>query len=371
MKLNKLITKMLSNIKTLPSSLLNKTNYFIVLKYFILLFILDYSTIMNLYGQNFVRRWINMLRRRDYYTYKEYLKPFCEHTPKFLDENDVKLLQSIKKPDARDIYALSRTNTTTHQCCDNFTEDETEIMKNIKQKCKEKYEQIIGKKLYNWDTDNSTFYIYHGKDSKHLWHVDPRNVKHIYNLIIVVDRKGEISPFQYKDENNEAHTIETDIGDAILFNGGTTIHQIPPNNDENSVRTVMSIAFTSDETDSISHQNDNFCNFLEGGSNYLNFSIVLAAVFIINYIIGKLSGIQNIESTFLTVFVISSIFIAKYVPLYFDTGMGSGRSSSISYNLLIVLAIVLFTLSPKGGPLFATYFLLSDVFFPRSWVEYE
>ena len=87
---------MSEGVKTLPSSLLNNTNYFIVLKYFILLFILDYSTIMNLYGQNFVRRWINMLRRRDYYTYKDYLKPFCEHTPKFLDENDVKLLQSIK-----------------------------------------------------------------------------------------------------------------------------------------------------------------------------------------------------------------------------------------------------------------------------------
>lgn len=371
MKLEKTIAKILPKINMSFASFFNEKNYMIVFIYFILLFLLDYSGIMNLYDQNFIRRWINMFRRRDYYTFKDKLKPFCEHNPQFLDENDIRLLQSVKKPDKLDIYAFSRTNTTTHQCCDKFSEEETQIMKDINQKCKEKYEQIIGKKLYTWGKDNTTFYIYHGKDSKHLWHVDPRNVDHIYNLIIVVDRKGEISPFQYKDENGEIHTIETNTGDGILFNGGTTVHQIPPNNDENSERTVMSIAFTSDESDSIAHQNGNLCNFLEGGNNYFNFGILTVSLFLINFIVSYLSGAKNIDNTFLMVLCIISIFAAKYIPLYFDTGLGSGRSSSVLYNFLITLTIILLTLSPKGGALFAVYFLLSDVFFPRSWVEYE
>ena len=256
---------MLPNIKKSFASFFNYKNYLIVFIYFLLLFILDYSGIINLYDQNFVRRWINMLRRRDYYTFKDKLKPFCKHNPQFLDETDIKRLQSIKKPDKLDIYAISRTNTTTHQCCDQFSEEETKIMKDINQKCKEKYEQIIGKKLYKWGKDNTTFYIYHGKDSKHLWHVDPRNVNHIYNLIVLVDRKGEISPFQYKDKNGQIHTIKTNKGDGILFNGGTTVHQIPPNNDEKSVRTVLSIAFTSNEEDSIAKHLQSLFNFTGGG----------------------------------------------------------------------------------------------------------
>jgi hypothetical protein len=367
MKLKKLVP----NTKVSFESFFNKKNYFIVFIYFILLFILDYSGIMNLYDQNFIRRWINMLRRRDYFTFKDKLKPFCVHNPKFLDETDIQLLQSIKKPDKLDIYALSRTNTTTHQCCDKFSEKEKNIMKNITEKCRKKYEKIIGKKLYTWNKNNTTFYIYHGKDSKHLWHVDPRNVNHIYNLIVLVDRKGEISPFQYKDKNGQIHTIKTNKGDGILFNGGTTVHQIPPNNDEKSVRTVLSIAFTSNEEDSISYKNDNLCNFLEGGNNYFNFSILVVSLFLINFIVSYLSGAKNIDNTFLITLTIISILIAKYIPLYFNTGIGSGRSSSILYNLLILFTFILITLSPKGGALFTVYFLLSDVFFPRSWVSYE
>ena len=169
----------------------------------------------------------------------------------------------------------------------------------------------------------------------------------------------------------QIHTIKTNKGDGILFNGGTTVHQIPPNNDEKSVRTVLSIAFTSNEEDSISYKNDNLCNFLEGGNNYFNFSILVVSLFLINFIVSYLSGAKNIDNTFLITLTIISILMAKYIPLYFNTGIGSGRSSSILYNLLILFTFILITLSPKGGALFTVYFLLSDVFFPRSWVSYE
>jgi hypothetical protein len=59
------------------------------------------------------------------------------------------------------------------------------------------------------------------------------------------------------------------------------------------------------------------------------------------------------------------------VPLYFDIGLGSGRSSSISKNLFILLVGMVLTFSTKGAILLFSYFALSDVFFNRSWVEYD
>jgi hypothetical protein len=47
---------------------------------------------MTLYDQNFVRRMVNMYRRRDPLTYQSKLKPFCEPSKKMLDEDDIKKL---------------------------------------------------------------------------------------------------------------------------------------------------------------------------------------------------------------------------------------------------------------------------------------
>jgi len=66
------------------------------------------------------------------------------------------------------------------------------------------------------------------------------------------------------------------------------------------------------------------------------------------------------------------MIVQKYLPEYFyDFGLGTGRSSSISYNLLLLFAAIFFTLSPKGGIVLYSYFLLGDVFFTSNWVEYD
>ena len=45
---------------------------------------------MDLYGQNFVRRLVNMYRRRDELTYKSKLNPFCRRVKNMLDEDGEK-----------------------------------------------------------------------------------------------------------------------------------------------------------------------------------------------------------------------------------------------------------------------------------------
>ena len=364
-----------------------KNPYIAILIYVTLLFITDYSRVMDLYGENFVRRCINMARRRDPATYKNKLKPFCEASKKMLNQEDIKKLQSIKIPKRRDISVISRKNTTTHQCCKDFSKTEKSIIDEIVKKVKIKYEEQIGKKLYYLGDNIPTIYVYHGNNAQHLWHVDPRNVSTIYNVIICFKKKGKISPLQCKNHDGTPYSIHFNEGDAAIFNGGTTIHQVPPNNDKNSERTVLSVAFSSDNKRT---DNKNMCFFLEGGNNYINIIKIFASLFIINFIISRLSGIQNMSYTLLCIFLIVTLLIAKYVPIYIQTfskirvnpnsslrdgkkvrGIGSGRSSSIYYNLLILLVIIILSFSIKGGSIFFAYFILSDVFFPSSWVAYD
>lgn len=351
--------------------LLKNKNLKIILIYFILLFILDFSGIMDLYKQNFVRRLINMARRRDYLSYKDRLDPFCTSRKGFVSDEHLQMLQSVKIPNTSDISVVSRKNTSTHQCCDAFSEKEKEIIKLVKNVYREKYEKIIGKKLYSLKVENSAFYSYHGKDSQHLWHVDPQNVDYLYNLIIVVDKKGDISPFQYKDKDGNIHSIHAEPGDAIFFRSGTTIHQVPPNNDENSDRTILSMIFIADKTKVDTYGSENLSIYFEGGNNYTRMLTLLLSILGISFVIGQYANINNLDYKVLFPFLFITLLIVKYIPLHMDIGLGTKRSSSIHYNLLLVLITIVASMSVKSGILFFIYFALSDVFFPRSWVGYD
>jgi hypothetical protein len=204
----------------------NNKEYLSLLVYFLLLFTLDYSGVMDYYGQNFVRRLINMYRRTDELTYYNKLKPYCEPAKKMLSEDDIKKLQSIKIPKTTDLSVFSRKNTTTHQCCDKYSEGEQKIITDISEKVRLAYEKKIGKKLHYLNTNKATIYVYHGKTSQHLWHVDPQNLNEIYNVIICFKKVGEISPLQCKDENNNVSSIHFEEGDAALFNVYSENHPI-------------------------------------------------------------------------------------------------------------------------------------------------
>jgi hypothetical protein len=309
-----------------------------------------------------------MYRRRDSLTYQNKLKPFCEPFKKMLSEEDIKKLQSIKVPDTNDMPWFSRKNTTTYQCCDKFNESEKKIIAEISEKVREKYEKQIGKTLYYLKDNKATIYVYHGKYSQHLWHVDPQNLSEIFNVIICFKKVGEISPLQCKNKEGDAYSVHFEEGDAALFNGGTTVHQVPPNEDENSNRTVLSIAFTTNDK---LNKSENMCTFIEGGNNYFNLIKIVLSIFTINLVLTYLSGINTLSYKFLLIYIASIMVIIKYVPLYFNTGLGSGRSSSFFHNLILIFAFMIFTFSTKGAIVFISYFFLSDVFFPRTWVEYD
>lgn len=354
--------------------LLKNKEYLSILIYFTLFFIIDYFSTIDIYGQSMIRRLINMYRRIDPLNYEKKLKPFCEKYDKILDKNDILKLQSIKIPESTDVGFLTRKNTTSHQCCEKYNDNETKIIKDISEKIRQKYEEKINKKLYLFESDSfkGTIYRYKGNNSHHLWHVDPQNLSEIYNIIICIKKKGHISPLQCKNDSGNEHSIHFEEGDAALFNGGTTVHQVPPNDDPNSERTVLAIAFTSDKKISENKDMSNtMCTYIEGGNNYMNLIKIALTIFLINFILTQISGINQLSYIFILVFFIINVFIAKYIPYYFDIGLGTGRSSSIYHSFIILLGFILATVSIKGAIIFFSYFLLSDVFFSKNWVEYD
>lgn len=350
----------------------NNKLIFNILIYLILLFLVDYSGVNNLYGQSLFRRVINMYRRTDPLSYKSKINPYCEKYEKILSKYDIKELQSIRIPDKKDTPWFSRKNTITHQCCENFNEREIQIIKDISKKIKEKYENKIGKKLYYLQPNNATIYRYKGKKSHHLWHVDPKNITEIYNIIVCIKKIGNISPLQCKYSNGKEHSIYFEEGDSALFNGGTTVHQVPPNNDPNSERTVLSIAFTSNKEISKNvHSSDNLCTYIEGGNNYKNLIKIVIEFFILNFILSKISKIEDVNYKDISILFLFTNILVKYLPLYCDIGLGSGRSSSMIHNFVLLFVSIIMTFSIKGGTIFIIYFMLSDVFFSRNWVAYD
>ena len=209
------------------NSIVKDNLYMSVLVYFITLFIIDYSGVLDLYGQSIVRRCINMYRRTDPLSYEKKIKPFCIKYERILNNNDINRLKSIKLPNNTDFSLVSRKNTTTHQCCDKYSKNEKAIMKDIMEKLRIKYQNKIGKKLYNFKSNTATIYRYHGNKSKHLWHLDPNNITDIYNVIICIGKKGNISPLQCKDISDRAYSIHFNEGWCIIWRRNYST-SIPP-----------------------------------------------------------------------------------------------------------------------------------------------
>jgi len=298
--------------------------------------------------------------------YQSRLKPYCVPLHYFIEKKYIDELNSINVENKIDLPWLSRVNTGTHMY-EKMNDEEKKIFDNCSEKIRVKVSKILGEELYHLPSNSNRFYTYHGNHSFHLWHVDPENIDSLYNVILCVERKGDISPFQYKDDKHEIYTINTQPGDGIFFRGGTTIHQIPPNNDPNSKRKVIALSFTTDKQ---YDTKKSLCTFLEGGNNYFNIIKLIIFVFLINYICGFFSNINNVDYTIIFTLLIICLFVSKYVPMYY-IGLGTGRPTSFTYNVIILMSSIIWSLSIKRGIMFFIYFALSEVFFPREWVYYD
>ena len=98
---------------------------------------------------------------------------------------------------------------------------------------------------------------------------------------------------------------------------------------------------------------------------------ILFKVFIINYVLTYLSGINSVSYKSLITYFVIILLSARFIPKYFDIKLGTGRASSIYHNLILLIMFMIGTVSIKGGIVFFSYFLVSDLLFRRKWVEYD
>jgi len=115
---------------------------------------------------------------------------------------------------------------------------------------------------------------------------------------------------------------------------------------------------------------NNLCTHIQGGNNVFNIFKIVISIFFINLILTQISGINLVSYKFLTPFLIILLLLARFLPNKFNINLGTNRSSSILNNLFMLLCVMIVTISIKGAIVFFSYFLISDLFFPRKFVEY-
>ena len=115
---------------------------------------------------------------------------------------------------------------------------------------------------------------------------------------------------------------------------------------------------------------NNLCTYIQGGNNYLNIFKIVISIFLINLVLTQISGIDCVSYKFLAPLLLILLLLARFLPNNFNINLGTNRASSILNNIFILLALIIVTISIKGAIVFFSYFLISDLFFPRKWVEY-
>ena len=77
---------------------------------------------------------------------------------------------------------------------------------------------------------------------------------------------------------------------------------------------------------------------------------------LINHSLSFISGINLVSYKSLSVLFGVLLLLAKYIPKYYDTGRGTGRSSSIYHNLILLCFFIITTVSLKGLVFFQLFF---------------
>ena len=113
--------------------------------------------------------------------------------------------------------------------------------------------------------------------------------------------------------------------------------------------------------DIIAHSGSDLINIAKENNACLYFEAAVAAGIpvlkpIIESLRGeeltKVSGINKLSYKFILIFFTMNLFMAKFIPRYFDIGLGTNRASSIYHNIIILIGLILTTLSFKGALIF-------------------
>lgn len=332
-----------------------------IVLYALLNMLLDRSGAINLTDQNVFRRVMHMFNRLSVVSNRNFINPYCVHKPQLLNAEELKELQEMKSLQLldtdRDVPFATRMGTSTIRSAQMSDVDNATVARIIAS-IQSRVEETIGAPIYEIIPGSATIYRYFGPRSKHDWHVDPYNVDSIVNLSICIGRKGNIAPFQFKDGKDTVVSLETQEGDAVIFKGGVTVHRVPANDDETSIRTVLIVGFTTDKC--FKKPAMDMCTYINGGKNVQAIITSILKISIVAILTYRFSGVSKYLSTkaALQIVVVVSL-VARLFPLL-NLPTGTGRPVELFQSAVIFAVCVLLSMSIKGGSLFFAYYMLTD-----------
>ena len=357
--------------KSLLKLLKKETNLSIIF----LFILIDIFKIQQLWGENIYRRLYHHLQRG---IYRSNVKPWITFPSEKLYENEIEYIKTISNKRKYDCIqkispVLSKIfgGNYSKKCSlyyNDFDQEEKKRLDLIGNRLKTHFEKIIGKKLFLGESDfRCCILSYEGKDTNFSFHYDTEE-KNCYRCIYLFDKKGNVSPFTYYDENGKKIDKYLNTGSGLFFKGTKTYHGVKPNNDENSKRCIIGWQYSTD----LSVKNKSLCSELRGSTIisiltiFLRYSIFLC---IMLYIWNKFFYIKFSDKSlsFLTIFSIFSVlFLYKYIPKNIGTGLTINIKKLICF---LFFCIIIIFISPKTGILLFNYIILTELYLPSELIN--
>ena len=342
-----------------------------IILYLFLNMLIENLGLLNVTDQNVFRRLMHMFNRLSVVSNTNFIKPFCTSVKSLLAPEElerVRTMESLKLLDAdRDFAFFTRKNTSTIREFQMSTVDQ-ETISNLIRSLIPRVEIAVGAPVYEFAPGTCAVYRYYGGEAKHDWHVDPYNVDTTINVIICIGRHGRISEFQHRDTNGVAIRHQTFEGDAIVFRGGVTIHRVAPSKDPSSIRTVLSIAYSTDPC--FKKPKMDLCNYFNGGKNRCAIATTFVRLSLVASLTYRFSQVDKHISTktSLTIAAIAAV-IARVISLL-KLNIGTCRPVEIKQSIVILIFCILLSWSLKGGCLFFSYYILTDQLFDTNKMKY-
>ena len=349
-------------------------NYEVNISLIFLYMIIDFFGLLNIWNENFYRRFIHHIQS---HIYNKKKIPWIIFPEIKLSDEDIKIIKKISyntdKKNAVNTLTkyityfgfaphYSKRSSLYYNDFDNESQKKLDIIGN---NIKNSIEKEIKKDLFLGTSNfRSCILRYEGKDSNFNYHYDTEE-KNCLRCLFLFHKKGNISPFCYYDANGNKQKKYFDIGEGLFFRGTTTYHGVEENTDPDSERYIVGWQYSTD----LSVKSKSFCSELRdknclyilkivyyymGMSNLLNYSWTK---FVINIPINF-----NIILNNTIVISIFGIYLSKYLP----KNIGTGLYFDISKNFVFILFCLMTSInSLQDGLLLFCYLQLTEMFLPN------
>jgi hypothetical protein len=350
-------------------------NYLLIL----ILIMLDLLNINKLWNENYHRRILHHLERGIYNPSKT---PEIYLNQKLIPKH-IEYLQTLKYPKETSKSAetispiLSNLvsgiySTKSNLFSINFNKNTQDKLEEIANYYIPHFSKVVGKQLYLTKTKDKIFILrYHGNKSSFPWHYDNEHIS-CYRALFIFKKDGKVPLFKYIDKNNKTISIDTDIGDGLIFKGKNTFHGVNKLDNEQFTRYIISFQYTTEPN----HTHKSLCSELSFVTPKKIIKVFLPKILpywiiaLIVYILGKQANINlkiNIISFIIIIIglTIGLLYLPNKMPINIGTKINKTPSLIVKYFIILLIHIIY----PIETIIYVYYILITESIFPSTIVN--